>query len=254
MPPGHHSWLTAVVHAGRTLTRGFLHLIYPGTCWVCGQFLAEEQAGFCESCRSALTHEPHPTCPRCASSVGPFVDLEGGCTRCRAESFAFDQSLRLGPYEGLLRDVVLRQKHAHGEGLAEIVGKLWAEHLGDRLRHLKADVVIPVPLHWRKHLTRGYNQSQAMARELAAALGIPCKPRWLRRIRHTQPQTEQTPAARRENVRDAFRARTGLSLQGKTVLLVDDVMTTGSTASEAARALKATRPARVIVAVLAHSV
>lgn len=251
MPPT-NGWLTSLVHAGRTFTRGLLHLIYPSTCWVCSQFLAEGQAGFCDSCRGALTQEPHPTCPRCASSVGPFVDLQGGCTRCRNESFAFDQSLRMGPYEGLLRDVVLRLKHAHGEGLAEMVGKLWVEHLGDKLRGFKADVIIPMPLHWRKHLGRGYNQSQAMARSLAAGLGIPCKPRWLRRIRYTQPQAHMTAAERRENVRGAFRARTGLSLQGKTVLLVDDVMTTGNTANEAARALKPARPARIIVAVLAR--
>jgi ComF family protein len=158
----------------------------------------------------------------------------------------------MGPYEGLLREVVLRLKHSHGEGLAEMLGKLWAEHLRDRLTSFKADVIVPVPLHWRKHLWRGYNQSQAIARVLAAHLAIPCKPRWLRRVRHTQPQRQQTPAARRENVRSAFRARTGLNLQGKTVLLVDDVMTSGSTASEAARALKPAKPARVIVAVLAH--
>jgi ComF family protein len=245
-------WLTALVHAGRTFTRGFLHLLYPSTCWVCAEFLNDNQTGFCHSCRTALTHDPHPTCPRCASSVGPFVHLEDGCTRCRNESFAFDQAVRLGPYDGLLRDVVLRLKHAHGEGLAEMMGKLWAEHLGDRLRSFKADVLVPVPLHWRKRLGRGYNQSQAVARVLAGKLGIPCQPRWLRRVRHTQPQTQQSPAARRDNVRGAFRARAGLNLQGKTVMLVDDVMTTGSTASEAARALKPAKPARIIVAVLAH--
>jgi predicted amidophosphoribosyltransferase len=75
----------------------------------------------------------------------------------------------------------------------------------------------------------------------------------LRRIRATPPQTSQTPSARRDNVRGAFRARQGLLLEGKTILLVDDVLTTGSTASEAAKALRSARPARIIVAVLAHS-
>jgi len=254
MPIANQPWLTSLAHAGKTFTRGLLHLIYPNTCWICGQFLTEEEAGFCVSCRNSLTHDPHPTCPRCASSVGPFVPLEGGCTRCRGESFGFDQSLRLGPYEGSLRDVVLRLKHAQGEGLAEMIGKLWAAHQGDKLRALKADVIIPVPLHWRKHLWRGYNQSQAMARALAASLGVPCRPRWLRRVRYTPPQMQQTPAARRDNVRGAFCARAGLTLAGKTVLLIDDVMTSGSTASEAARALKPAKPARIIAAVLAHGV
>ena len=74
---------------------------------------------------------------------------------------------RLGPYEGLLREVILRLKSWHGEGLAEVVGKLWADHAQETLRAEKPDVVIPVPLHWRKHWQRGYNQSQALARMLA---------------------------------------------------------------------------------------
>jgi ComF family protein len=254
MATGLPDWLVSLTHAGRFLTRGLLHLVYPNTCWVCGQFLAEEQAGFCNSCRTALTTDPQPACPRCSSSVGPYVNVEDGCSHCRNGTLAFNQALRLGPYDGLLREVVLRLKHAANEGLAEMMGMLWAEHLRGRLHGLNADVVIPVPLHWRKRLWRGYNQSQALARVLAGHLGVPCKPRWLRRIRNTPPQMQQTATQRHENVRGAFRARAGLKLEGKTVLLVDDVMTTGSTASEAARALKVARPARIVVAVLARTV
>lgn len=245
-------WLASMISAGRTLTQGFFHLLYPNTCWGCSQDLADNQNGFCHPCRTALTTDPHPTCPRCSSSVGPYANLQDGCNQCRQVSFGFDRVLRLGPYEGLLREVILRLKNWHGEGLAEVIGKLWAGHAEARLRAEKPDVVIPVPLHWRKHWQRGYNQSQALARVLAAHLRLPCRPRWLRRVRFTAQQTAQTPSARRDNVRGAFRARQGLTLEGKTVLLVDDVLTTGSTASEAARALRSARPARIIVAVLAH--
>jgi predicted amidophosphoribosyltransferase len=82
---------------------------------------------------------------------------------------------------------------------------------------------------------------------------LPCRPRWLRRIRNTPQQMRQTPADRRDNVRGAFRARARPALRGQTVLLVDDVLTTGSTCSEAARALREAGAARVVVAVLAHS-
>jgi ComF family protein len=164
--------------------------------------------------------------------------------------FHFESVLRLGPYDGLLRDVVLRLKHANGEGLAELVGALWAEHAAPRLRQLGADVVIPVPLHWWRRLQRGYNQSESLARALADHLQLPCRPRWLRRFRHTPRQTVQTPAQRWDNVRGVFRARP--QVKGKTVLLIDDVLTTGGTASEAARALRAAGASRVVVAVLAH--
>jgi predicted amidophosphoribosyltransferase len=95
--------------------------------------------------------------------------------------------------------------------------------------------------------------SRALAHVLAARLGLPCRPRWLHRIRNTPQQTRQAPSARSENVRGAFATRRGRQLAGHTVLLVDDVMTTGSTASEAARALRGAGAARVVVAVVARA-
>jgi ComF family protein len=162
--------------------------------------------------------------------------------------------MRLGPYEGLLRDVILRLKKSSGEALADLAGRLWAAHSESKLRDIRADVVIPVPLHWWRRWSRGYNQSEALARAVARRLGLPCRPGWLGRIRYTPLQTRQTPAGRPANVRGAFRARKRATLHSRTVLLIDDVLTTGSTASEAARALREAGAARIIVAVLAHSV
>jgi ComF family protein len=121
------------------------------------------------------------------------------------------------------------------------------------LREAGADVVIPVPLHWWRRFRRGYNQSEALASRLAYRMRLPCRPGWLRRIRHTPQQTAQTPSERRENVRGAFRARSWARLRGKVVLLVDDVLTTGTTCNEAARALRGAGAAQVVVAVLARS-
>jgi ComF family protein len=167
--------------------------------------------------------------------------------------FAFERVVRLGPYDGILREAILRLKNLAGEGLAEVLGGLWAEHDTTRLRELGADVVIPIPLHWLRRWTRGYNQSEALAQPLAVGLHLPCRPGWLRRIRSTPQQTQQTPSHRKINVKGAFQGRPRTGLAGKTVLLVDDVMTTGSTASEAARALRQAGAARVVVAVLARA-
>jgi ComF family protein len=144
-------------------------------------------------------------------------------------------------------------KHASGEMLAEVLGALWAEQLEMGLRAVGADVVIPVPLHWWRRLRRGYNQSASLAQALSDRLKVPCKPSWLRRVRFTPKQTEVAPTDRRENVRAAFRASPWARLKNKTVLLIDDVLTTGTTASEAARALHAVGAQRVVVAVLARS-
>src|SRR5262249_35832844 len=173
----------------RELARGLVGLLYPTLCWVCGSAIAPDQVDFCAACRHTLTIDPHATCPRCASTVGPHVDVSKGCVSCRDLSLFFDRAVRLGPYEGLLRDVVLRMKHQAGEGLAEVVGRLWAEQAQSSLRALKVDVVIPVPLHWWRQWTRGHNQSAALAYALAGKLSLPCRPRWLRRVRATAMQT-----------------------------------------------------------------
>jgi ComF family protein len=266
MPLGEHSsfriagavtmarerFAVALRSAGWQFAQGLLQLVYPSTCFACGRAMSVEQAYFCADCRSALTTDPLPYCPRCAATVGPYVPLPGGCNACRNQSFHFACAVRLGPYDGVLRQTILRLKHATGEGLAEMLGELWASHLEKRLRGLEADAIVPVPLHWWRRWTRGYNQSEVLARAIACHLGVPCQPRWLRRIRNTPRQVGQSTTARRENVRKAFAACAQKELRGKTILLVDDVLTTGSTANDAARALRAAGAARVVVAVLAR--
>jgi ComF family protein len=161
--------------------------------------------------------------------------------------------MRLGPYDGILRDAVLRLKNRTGEGLAELLGELWAARDAEQFRALAANAIVPVPLHWWRRWRRGYNQSAALARGLAAHLKIPCFPTGLRRLRNTPDQTIQSPSGRRDNVRGAFQVRRGLQIQGQTILLIDDVMTTGATAHEAARALRAAGAARVVAAALARA-
>ena len=246
-------WLDHLAAVGRELGQGLLQLLYPGRCLLCGQDLPPDRPHFCDPCRSALLTDPFLSCPRCAGKVGPYAITDGGCVACRGESFGFEEVLRLGPYEGVLREAILRLKRHTGEGLAELLGELWAERDAPRFQALRAEVIVPVPLHWRRRWQRGYNQSQAVAWGLSHRLGLPCQPAWLRRVRHTPSQTRQTPTGRKENVRGAFATGRGARLGGRRVLLVDDVMTTGATASEAARALRTAGAARVAVAVLARA-
>ena len=245
-----------ITETGRALARGLVELLYPSACLLCGSPPRHGDEGdaspFCPACRNALVSDPHATCPRCGLTVGPFTNVAGRCVACRDERFAFDSVVRLGHYDGLLRAVVLRLKQSGSEPLGEMIGELWATERRDSLRALTADLIVPVPLHWWRHWRRGHNQSAALAHGLAAVLGLPVSS-CLRRIRNTPKQTQQTPSARRENVRGAFRARRDSRLRGRSVLLVDDVVTTGSTASEAARALRVAGAARVVVATLSRA-
>jgi ComF family protein len=235
----------------RDLARGLLHLAYPGVCHLCTRPTAINTGDFCPDCRAALVIDPHPTCQRCASTLGPNLAPAPDCAKCRGIPFAFERVIRLGLYDGLRRDAVLRMKHGYHEGLADAVGELWAADALGPLKAVGAGAVVPIPLHWRRRWTRGYNQAAALARALASGLQIPLADRVLRRVRATPFQSGGRDA-RRDNVRGAFRAKADARLRGQTVLLVDDVLTTGGTSSAAARVLRTAGAARVVVAVMAH--
>lgn len=244
-----------MLRSAAELIRNTVRLVYPSACLVCD---APEggndhfRHGLCSECCRAVTADPFPACPRCAQTVGPHTDTSNGCGECGGARFFFQSAIRLGPYDGKLRDAVLRMKVLTGEGLAELLGRTFAEARAPALAGAGVDLVAPVPLHWWRKWARGYNQAEAVAREVARALGVAFAPHLLRRVRYTTQQAQSTRAARLGNMQDAFRVRRGARLTGRRVLLVDDVMTTGSTASVAARALRAAGAERVVMAVLAR--
>jgi ComF family protein len=133
------------------------------------------------------------------------------------------------------------------------MARLYAERRSNWLREAGADLVVPVPMHWARRFQRGVNSPELMARELARFLGVEVGLRALARRRRTAPQADLSPRQRFRNVRDAFRVRASYDIQGRSVLLVDDILTTGATSSEAARMLKEAGAARVVVAVLARA-
>ena len=236
----------------RRLLEGFRQLLYPGECLACEALLPPERDHFCEGCAAELVTDPHAACPRCGNSVGPHADTAGGCPRCRDSRLPFERALRLGPYEGKLREIILRMKRRDGELAAEAFARLWAAAIEPRLRGLGATAVVPVPLHWRRRWRRGFNQTEPPARALAERLRVPCLAHGLQRIHATPRQAGLSVAGRRANVAGAFRVRRTARLRGEVVVLVDDVLTTGATAGEAARALREAGAARVLVAVIGH--
>src|SRR5262245_36804782 len=240
-----------IARSASALWRGFRHVMAPGVCLGCHGLLSPERNDFCCKCDHLFADDLSLTCPRCSSMVGPHVDLSAGCSQCRGERLAFDRAFRLGPYTGPLRELILRMKSAGSEALSEAVGERWAEIICPKIRANGIGVVVPVPLHWRRQWQRGFNQSQLLARALAGRLKVPCVEA-LQRVRHTPIQPSLSPTARRENVRNAFRAARRARIDGKSVVLVDDVMTTGATAHEAARALRDAGAASITVAVVAH--
>jgi ComF family protein len=228
-------------------------VIYPPACLGCDADLDEFRDGFCSRCLNEMIRVASPACLRCAASVGPYVDTRQGCLECRRRRLQFDTALRLGLYDGRLRQVCLSFKAVTNEMLGPALARLFLKHQAHTLRSSGASMVVAVPLHFLRRLTRGFNQAETLARYLAHELQLPHRSRILKRIRKTLPQSELKRDDRLTNVHGAFRARRVADLRGATVLLVDDILTTGATCSEAARALKSAGAARVVVAVVARS-
>jgi ComF family protein len=176
------------------------------------------------------------------------LDEEGRCALCRNGLRAFDAAYCFGSYEGTLRQLIHVYKYGGVRTLARPFGALLSTALPREQRY---DLVVPVPLHWLRKWRRGFNQSELLAREIGRRCGIPVR-NALRRVRATRAQAGLSNTRRRHNVQAAFDVRGGAPLTGLRILLIDDVMTTGSTATACAAALKRAGAAKVSLLTVAR--
>jgi len=224
--------------SGNGLLDRLLHALLPAPCLGCGEPLpaAGNSLGLCARCRAALVPLPRQACAVCARPLAAHALPEDyRCGACRERPPAFDRLLALWSYRPPLDAVVQGLKFRRLDYLGSHLAAAMAKGLADRLRGF--DQVVPVPLHWRRHLTRGYNQAERIARPLARLLELPCGLLLLRR-RATPPQSLLGKADRLANLRRAFRIPRPERVRGLRVLLVDDVATTGATLDAAAATLK----------------
>jgi len=184
----------------------------------------------------------------------PFVnrfplDESGHCALCRLGLRGFDAVYSYGSYEGSLRELIHLFKYNGVRPLAGTFGHLMAQALP---RETTFDVIVPMPLHWFKKWQRGFNQSDILAREIGQKWNVPVR-NLIHRKKATRPQAGLTNAKRRANMQGAFKVTRGKPLAGMRVLLVDDVVTTGATASACARVLKRAGAAHVALLALART-
>ena len=210
-------------------------------------------AHFCDDCLLKLTtHADHRSCLRCGAPVGPYVDQARGCQECRREKFAFQTVFRLGLYDGALREAVIRGKYLGGEPLLVALAQLIWEYAEDSLVARKIDLVVPIPQHWRQRLVTRHHAPDILAEAWGRRLRVPVGYSILAKSRWTRKQARLNRAERHRNQHQVFRVTRPAKVQGRTVLLVDDVLTTGATAHSAARALKQAGAKAVVVAVIAR--
>jgi ComF family protein len=181
-----------------------------------------------------------------------YATRNEGCSGCHGRSLGFDSAIALGPYDGPLRHLVLGLKNRSGAWVARWLIDLLVEVRGEDLRGLQADLVVPVPLHWRRRLSRRHNQAEALAGRLSRILGLESR-NPLRRVRSTAKLAGKGRTERAALLRGAFSLRKpDLQLEGG-VLLVDDVLTTGATCGSAARVLRKAGAKPVVAVVIARA-
>lgn len=217
--------------------RAIASLLYPPACAVCSTSVAVNEY-LCDACDDKITHIVPPFCARCSEPFAGAMTDAFTCANCAHRTIHFDAAVAAYRSRGIVRRVVLNFKYGRQIHLRHLIGRwLCAALNDDRLRGRTFDVIIPVPLHAARERERGFNQAALLAEILSARMSIQSKP-VLQRVRYTTTQTAFDRAERMENLRDAFRLRKKADVRGLRVLLVDDVLTTGSTLSECARILK----------------
>jgi ComF family protein len=211
-----------------------LAVVFPSTCPACGRLLAHPGRGpLCEPCWASLPRHHAAACG-CGLPLGPGLSV---CGRCRRGRQPFAAGASLGPYEGTLRVVLHELKYAGRRRAAGRLAEALLEEPAVRALVATSDVLVPVPLHPRRLRERGFNQAALLAVEIARRTGRSVCVDALARRLDTVPQAGLTAAARRRNVEGAFAVRRKAIVAGRTVTLVDDVLTTGATALACARRL-----------------
>lgn len=238
-----------LVSSLRRVPSRLLDLVLPPRCASCGAATAEAGA-LCPACWRAIEFLTPPCCPRCAYPFEFEVSEQTLCAACHARPPVYDRARAVLRYDAGSRPMLLAFKHADRTDLAPLLGR-WLARAGKELL-AEADLVAPVPLHWTRLWTRRYNQAALLAQRAAGEAGRPFCPDVLIRRKRTAPQ-KSGRAARTRNVAGAFSvpARRRPAIEGRRILLIDDVRTTGATLDACARALKAAGAAGVDVLTLA---
>jgi ComF family protein len=212
-------------------------LLYPSLCTICrantrpGEYL-------CDQCEAKTVRIVAPFCQTCSEPFqGAFTDAFT-CANCAHRTIHFEAAVAAYRSRGIVRQIIHEFKYGRQIHLRYLVARWLLPGLDDeRIRDLRFDVMIPVPLHPVRQRERGFNQAILIAELLTEQMSVQSQP-WLERVRYTTTQTALDRAERMENLHHAFRLRKNADVRRLRVLLIDDILTTGSTLSECARILK----------------
>jgi ComF family protein len=260
-----HLWFAQTAHAVTVRTSEAVragavaagNLLFPPACTFCGGELLPWRPPaplLCQRCRQQLMSLTDHHCARCASPLPQYWADRSHCPKCVHRRYYFDRAEAIGEYRADMQQAVLWMKRMAYEPLTRAMGLLLAERVRSTWPHSPIDLIVPVPMHWSRRLTRGTHTAGVLARVLGEALALPVSRRLLYCRRKTRKQGTLRPDARLRNMRGAFGLSSGYDIADARLLLVDDILTTGATVSEAARVLRRAGASSVGVAVVARGV
>lgn len=237
-----------------------IDLIYPPRCPICKTFLRDERVRIngkdlllCRPCFRDFVPVESPRCPICGRPFRSGAGHDRVCEDCLRKRPFFDEARGPYHYQGPVMAALQQFKYNGKSHLAGVLGPLLAVFAADWLKDLPSPLIIPVPLHPKRLRERGFNQSLLLAKYVTEMLGADQDNLILRRTRYTRPQTGLKSAERRKNLRGAFGLVDKKAVRGRSVILVDDVATTGTTLNACARVLKRAGTKRVFGLVLAKT-
>ena len=224
-------------------------LLMPRTCVVCGCTLGVHERHLCLPCAADVPytrfwHQPHNPL---ADRFNAVLERHRG-----TESMDYAYAVALLYYKGSYRNIPRALKYHSNLSIGRFYGALLGRHLASAPHFVDIDLILPVPLHWTRRWSRGYNQAEVLARALASALNAPCRTDILIRAHRTRTQTRLSVEQKARNVASAFRVREGrardILASARHVLLVDDTFTTGATLYACYAALRPYTSARISIA------
>jgi ComF family protein len=238
----------------------FIDILYPPRCAICRSFLpkgsrknGDAVRGVCSSCREDFHPLRSPCCTVCARPFVPGTGRDHLCENCLRRRPFFHVLGAPYLYEGAFQDAIHLFKYGKRSDLAAFLGPLLASFVRKWEPAEGVSLVVPVPLHKKRLKERGFNQSKLLAHYVAKELKADLDFLSLRRVKYTLPQTGLGKKERRKNVRKAFAVKRPERIYGKTVLVVDDVATTGNTLNECARELIRGGAERIAALVVART-
>ncbi|MFH1406819.1 MAG: ComF family protein [Candidatus Omnitrophota bacterium] len=236
----------------RRVLETFLDVLYPSRCLGCRRSI-DKDALICQACWASIRKQMPPFCQKCGKEMYSFdKNADVLCNECRDADYLFERAYSVCRYEEPLKHCIHSFKYAGKKSLAAALSEMLIEFCKQHLDMRSLNLIVPVPLHPARQREREFNQAELLAKPLAETFGIEHGPKGLRRKTQGKAQSILNRELRLKNIVGAFEATQPDSLSGRSILLVDDVFTTGATVNECAKALRNARAKKVTVLTLAR--